>query len=99
MIFSRGFDQSSNHWESLNQIAPRLAAKDHTIWGELAENEAAQRLDWIDLPQTSRQLLPILDALSAWSRELGHKRFILCGMGGSSLAPEVIATHYSKKLS
>jgi glucose-6-phosphate isomerase len=98
LIYSRGFDLSSNHWESLNQIAPRLAAKDHTIWGELAENEAAQRLDWIDLPQTSRQLLPILDALSAWSRELGHKRFILCGMGGSSLAPEVIATHYSKQL-
>lgn len=98
MIYSRGFDQNSAYWETLNLIAPRLTLKDCTIWGELAEHEAAQRLDWVDLPKTSRQILPGLDSLSAWSRELGHKRFILCGMGGSSLAPEVIAAHYSKKL-
>ena len=52
----------------------------------------------MDLPEESRELLPTLDALSAWSRELGHENFILCGMGGSSLAPEVIAAHYKKKL-
>lgn len=98
MIYSRGFDQNLNYREILNPIAPRLAMKDKTIWGERAENEAADRLDWVDLPITSRQLLPELDSLSAWSRELGHERFILCGMGGSSLAPEVIAAHYSKKL-
>lgn len=98
MISTRGFDQDSKNWEILNSIAPRLELKDKTLWGELAENEAAQRLDWVDLPKSSRQLLPELDSLSAWSRELGHERFILCGMGGSSLAPEVIAAHYLKEL-
>jgi glucose-6-phosphate isomerase len=98
LISTRGFDQDSKNWEILNSIAPRLELKDKTLWGELAENEAAQRLDWVDLPKSSRQLLPELDSLSAWSRELGHERFILCGMGGSSLAPEVIAAHYLKEL-
>ncbi len=83
---------------ALNEITARLAAKDPTLWGESASKEAAIRLDWVDLPESSRALLPKLDSLSAWSRGLGHKHFILCGMGGSSLAPEVIAAHHQKEL-
>jgi len=83
---------------ALNEITARLAAKDPTLWGESAAKEAAIRLDWVDLPESSRALLPKLDSLSAWSRGLGHKHFILCGMGGSSLAPEVIAAHHQKEL-
>jgi len=89
---------SNENTAELNSITARLAAKDPSIWGAAAASEAAIRLDWVDLPQESRELLPTLDALSAWSRELGHENFILCGMGGSSLAPEVIAAHYKKKL-
>lgn len=89
--------QNSNT-EALNLITDKLAKKDPSLWGPAAASEAAIRLDWVDLPKESRELLPALDALSAWSRELGHENFILCGMGGSSLAPEVIAAHYKKKL-
>ena len=89
---------SNTNTADLNAITRKLAAKDPSLWGAAAANEAAIRLDWVDLPQESRELLPTLDALSAWSRELGHEIFILCGMGGSSLAPEVIAAHYKKKL-
>lgn len=98
MIRVIGCDQPRPEWSLLNQITPRLAAKDPSIWGETAQAEASIRLGWIDLPQSSRQLLPILDALSAWSREFGHQRFILCGMGGSSLAPEVMAKSYQRDL-
>ena len=89
---------SNSNTADLNAITRKLAAKDPSLWGAAAASEAAIRLDWVDLPQESRELLPTLDALSAWSRELGHENFILCGMGGSSLAPEVIAAHYKKKL-
>ena len=54
------------------------------------------RLNWIDAPESSRELLPQLDAVSAKFRN--HKRVVLCGMGGSSLAPEVIAATYHKEL-
>ena len=93
-----GFTPSQENVAALNQITSRLAAKDFTLWGPAAEAEAAIRLNWVDLPTSSRELLPALDALSAWSREFGHQEFVLCGMGGSSLAPEVIAAVYKKSL-
>jgi glucose-6-phosphate isomerase len=98
MIKLTGFDEGRALWPELNAITSRLAKKDSTLWGPAAAKEAAMRLNWIDLPSSSRDLLPTLDALSAWSRELGHSRFVLCGMGGSSLAPEVIAAVYQKEL-
>jgi glucose-6-phosphate isomerase len=81
---------------SLQEIAPRVAKKDINIWGN--KSEAANRLNWVDLPTKSRDLLPELDALSAWARSNGLTQIILCGMGGSSLAPEVIAASYKKQL-
>lgn len=98
MIKINGFEVGSENRQRLNEITSRLADKDSTLWGAAAQPEAAIRLNWIDLPESSRELLPILDALSAWSRELQHQSFVLCGMGGSSLAPEVIAGVYGKVL-
>ena len=83
---------------SLNEILLRLASKDHTLWGPEAEAEAAVRLNWIDLPTTSRAILPELDALTAWARTKEISTIVLAGMGGSSLAPEVIAKTYEKRL-
>jgi len=98
MIRIKGFSASPEKVSALNGITAKLAAKDATLWGPAAQAEAAIRLNWIDLPLTSRELLPTLDALSAWSREIGHSDFVLCGMGGSSLAPEVIAAVYKRNL-
>ena len=98
MIRIKGFSASPEKVSALNAITAKLAAKDATLWGPAAQAEAEIRLNWIDLPLTSRELLPTLDALSAWSREIGHSGFVLCGMGGSSLAPEVIAAVYKKNL-
>ena len=83
---------------SFNEILSRLAAKDHTLWGLEAQAEAAVRLNWIDLPTSSRALLPELDALTAWARTKEISTIVLAGMGGSSLAPEVIAKSYNKNL-
>jgi glucose-6-phosphate isomerase len=82
----------------LNQVVSKLSKKDPTLWGEAAAAEAAIRLNWVDLPTSSRELLPQLDALSAWARTQSLTQVILCGMGGSSLAPEVIANTYKRNL-
>ena len=92
------FDGDSSTARDLNSIAAALATKDSTLWGAAAEPEARERLNWIDLQKTSRDLLPQLDALSAWARSKNLSNYILCGMGGSSLAPEVIAKTFGKKL-
>ena len=92
------FNGESAIAKDLSSIVQKLAAKDSTLWGDAAEAEARVRLNWIDLPHASRDLLPQLDALSAWARSNNLSNFILCGMGGSSLAPEVIAKTFGKKL-
>ncbi len=72
------------------QVASRLAAQDHTLWGPEAESEASIRLSWTTLPTSSRPLLAEIEALQAALRSDGVDQVVLCGMGGSSLAPEVI---------
>jgi glucose-6-phosphate isomerase len=89
-------DRTSAEYKALQVFHDRLKTKDSTIWGPDAQAEAAIRLNWIDLPESSRELLPQFDALAAKHRDKDH--VILCGMGGSSLGPEVIAQTFSKKL-
>ncbi|WP_144121347.1 glucose-6-phosphate isomerase [Catellatospora sichuanensis] len=77
-------------------VPAKLAAKDPTLWGPAAESEAAVRLGWVDTFQRSRALLPQLAELSAELGDLDH--VVLAGMGGSSLAPEVISLTLGKRL-
>ena len=71
-------------------FAGRLFAKDSTLWGAEAESEAALRLSWVNLGRTSRPLIGEVAALRDHLAEQGLDHVVLCGMGGSSLAPEVI---------
>ena len=89
-------DRTDPVYLRLAEAHPKLAKKDANTWGPAAANEAAIRLNWVDLDESSRDLLPILDAVSAKFREFDN--LILCGMGGSSLAPEVIAKTFGKKI-
>ncbi|MGY2066655.1 glucose-6-phosphate isomerase [Blastococcus sp. SYSU DS0619] len=73
-----------------DDVTARLVRKDPTLWGAEAESEAAVRLGWLDLPATSRSLVTQLADLRAQLAAEGLDRIVLCGMGGSSLAPEVI---------
>jgi hypothetical protein len=73
-----------------DSVPERLAAKDPTLWGPEAEPEAKIRLGWIDTHQRSRELLPRLAELRARLLAAGLDHVVLAGMGGSSLAPEVI---------
>ncbi|WP_245857961.1 glucose-6-phosphate isomerase [Mumia flava] len=72
------------------RVASRIAAHDATLWGPDAEEEAAKRLDWVDLHVTSASLVPQIEELRAELNDRGVHHVVLCGMGGSSLAPEVI---------
>lgn len=73
-----------------DKVASRLFAQDATLWGPDAESESAIRLAWTSLHRTSRPLVGEVAALREQLRERGVHRIALCGMGGSSLAPEVI---------
>jgi glucose-6-phosphate isomerase len=74
-----------------DRIATRIFAKDHTLWGPDAESESAIRLGWVEAATVSQALVKEILELRDALRAEGVTRIVLCGMGGSSLAPEVIA--------
>jgi glucose-6-phosphate isomerase len=78
--------------------ASRLAEADPTLWGPQAQPEASIRLGWMDVTVASRGLLPELRELVGWCRTAGLDHIVLAGMGGSSLAPEVITRSAGKPL-
>lgn len=79
-----------------DRVPGLLAAKDPTLWGPQAEAEARTRLGWVDTARRSRALLPQLAELTAELSDLDH--VVLAGMGGSSLAPEVICRTLDRPL-
>ena len=56
-----------------------------------AEAEASRRLGWLEAVTVSLPLVPQIVALREELVAKGLTRIVLAGMGGSSLAPEVIA--------
>jgi len=85
-------DAISSHVPGLvaDRFASRLFDQDPTLWGEEAEAEAKVRLAWVGLHRSSRPLLGEIAALRGELLDEGVDHVVLCGMGGSSLAPEVI---------
>ena len=80
------------------QFASKLFAKDPTLWGEAAESESSKRLSWVGLARSSRPLVGEIAALRDDLVGKGLDHVVLCGMGGSSLAPEVICATEGKEL-
>jgi glucose-6-phosphate isomerase len=73
------------------RFASRLFDRDATLWGRKAREESAKRLGWTGLHRSSRHLVGEIAALREDLRATERmKHVVLCGMGGSSLAPEVI---------
>lgn len=71
-------------------VASKIQQKDFTLWGAAAQQESKVRLGWTESAITSAPLIPEILKLRDHFKSAGITRFVLCGMGGSSLAPEVI---------
>ncbi len=75
-------------------VASGITAGDADLWGPDAAAEASRRLGWVQAVTVSRPLVAEIEALRSELLGRGITRVVLSGMGGSSLAPEVIArTH------
>ena len=89
-------ERSSARYAYLREVHRKIAAKDASTWGPDAAAEAAIRLNWVDLPESSSSLRAEVTALAAKFSD--KPRVVLCGMGGSSLAPEVLAKTYKREI-
>lgn len=71
------------------QIVARIWARDPTVWKPPGAGEIVDRLGWLEAPEWMTERL---GELSDFAAELSPRlsRFVLCGMGGASLAAEVL---------
>ncbi len=76
-----------------NDAVARMLAKDGSLWSDDATVAAlcSQRLGWLDLPSTMPARLPDMTAFADVVATDGFRDVIVCGMGGSGLAPEVFS--------
>jgi transaldolase/glucose-6-phosphate isomerase len=75
----------------------RMWAKDATLWSDdpAAAPIVAHALGWLDVPQRS---LESVDAIGGCAQEVRSlfDAAVVCGMGGSSLAPDILAQTFGK---
>jgi glucose-6-phosphate isomerase len=79
-------------------VAGRITSLDPSLWGPAAEDEAAIRLGWTEAVAISDGLVDEILELRDQLHERGVSHIVLGGMGGSSLAPEVITRTYGVPL-
>jgi glucose-6-phosphate isomerase len=72
----------------------RLWGRDTSLWtsDEQVAEAISNRLGWLDVPTRFRDDVEELAAFAAAVREEGFVAAVVCGMGGSSLAPDVLAS-------
>ena len=93
--------------EAVDRIVPQLVSDlvasgitsgDGSLWGPDAEDESNKRLGWVEAVAISRPMVDDIYTLRDTLREVGVNHIVLGGMGGSSLAPEVITRTYGVEL-
>jgi transaldolase/glucose-6-phosphate isomerase len=78
-------------------VARRIWRKDDTLWGPAGQPEVANRLGWLNVTEHLREQLGDLQSFAQAVRDEGVTDVVLLGMGGSSLAPEVIRRSFGEQ--
>ena len=71
----------------------RFYSMDGSLWTDdpKGQEEVRIRMGWLNLPDSSKALLPGLNKFASEIKDAGYTHALLLGMGGSSLAPEVMS--------
>ncbi len=67
----------------------RLQAKDPSLWFPSPQKGISDRLGWLNLPEDMSQKLDDFNSFTGDVKGEQYSHVVLCGMGGSSLSPEV----------
>jgi len=81
----------------VEEVARRIWKKDPTLWGPRDQPEVANRLGWLQAPEIYTEHIDDLEALAAELAGEGYTDAVLLGMGGSSLAPEVLRLSFGER--
>ena len=76
-------------WDAA-KVGARIWASDPTVWPKAPPPEVPERTGWLELPIRMRPRAAELAAFADGVRAEGTRHVVLLGMGGSSLAPDVL---------
>src|SRR6185295_18877458 len=79
------------------QMTKKIWSRDPSVWSEDRKTpEIRDRLGWLAVVET---MLPQVDQINGFADDVRQHfdRVVLCGMGGSSLAPEVLWRTFGKR--
>lgn len=76
-----------------HKLVTSIWARDHTVW-KPDPGEIADRLGWLDVLEEMRFELEGISSFAEGIRDEGYRDLVLLGMGGSSLAPEVLGSSF-----
>ena len=71
-------------------LVARIWKHDPTVW-KTEDVEISNRLGWLEAPAGATRTVAEYEAFAGEIRGAGFSGALLCGMGGSSLAPEVLS--------
>jgi transaldolase / glucose-6-phosphate isomerase len=77
------------------QVPQRIWRKDDTLWGPAGAPEVGNRLGWLTVTEPLREDVGAIRGFVEDCRADGLTDAVLLGMGGSSLAPEVIRRSFT----
>ena len=76
-------------------VAGRIAREDATLWGPSGTPEIANRLGWLTVAERMLGELGTLELFAAEAHDDELEDIVVLGMGGSSLAPEVLRRSFA----
>jgi transaldolase / glucose-6-phosphate isomerase len=76
-------------WQT-ESLGRRIWARDYTVWSKEPAPELTNRLGWLTLPEVMHEHIDELTEFAHEVRSDGVRHVVLLGMGGSSLAPQVL---------
>ncbi|HZO35987.1 MAG TPA: bifunctional transaldolase/phosoglucose isomerase [Solirubrobacteraceae bacterium] len=74
------------------RVVERIWDRDATLWAPSGTPEVADRLGWLTIAERMRA---VAGELTTWAASTGALDVVLLGMGGSSLAPEVLRRSFA----
>jgi len=78
-------------------LAGRIWNLDESVWGGPGIPEIGNRLGWLDSPEGMQDQVADLESFATECAEDGLRDCVLLGMGGSSLAPEVLVRTFGTR--
>ncbi len=82
-------DALQARWQA-DRYPERFWKQDPTLWPAAPPSDVADRMGWLQLPALMHDEIDRLSAFADEVRTAGFRHVIVLGMGGSSLAPDVL---------